>query len=209
MGRDENKSDHDKRGPKNNWADSRGVSPIEDESSRLTRGRAELVRQLGLRSRSGLFLGRRRNFLHLTLPLSLTLTTASGSTAPVAVRRSRTAYLGRDAPGAQSLAAGRPRLAAVGGGHLARLARVFGSSRAGRSRCDLIARGLLAAPDLRCLAAPDLGWLATISGFSGTAESGQDCEGRAQRDQLQNATHVVSLSTLMSGRSRPSIEENK
>ena len=204
---------HDQRGPKNNWADSRGVSPIEDESNRLTRGQAELVRQLGLRSRSGLFFRRRWNFLDLgltTLSLPLSTTASRSTTTPVAVRRSRTAYLGRAAPRARSLTAGGPGgLAAGRGGDLVSRCRIRSSDRAGRSRYDLTARGLLAAPHLLRLAALDLGRLAAVAGFSGTTERGQDCEGRAQRDQLQNATHVVSLSTLMSGRLGPSIVANE
>jgi hypothetical protein len=54
----------------------------------------------------------------------------------------------------------------------------------------------MAALDLRGLAALDLLGLAAVFGISGTAENGQDSQGRAQRDQLHRTTHVVSLSPL-------------
>lgn len=54
----------------------------------------------------------------------------------------------------------------------------------------------MAALDLRLLAATDFGWLAAVTSFSGTAESGQNSERSTERNQLQNSTHVVSLFEL-------------
>lgn len=143
--------------------------------------------QLGLRSRSGFFLRRRRNFLH-----SRSSGGRSGATA--AARRSRAA---RGLGGA----AGRGWLAAA---HCLNLARSRGRStgRRARSRSGLSTAGRLlslAALDLRSLAALDLRGLAAVLGFSGTAESSQDGQGRAQRNQLHRTTHDVSLSLHYDG----------
>lgn len=140
-------------------------------------------RQLSLRSRSGFFLRRRRNFLH----------SRSGSGrggATTAARRSRAAArLGSTA--------GRGWLAAA---HRLGLARGRSTSGGTRSRSGLsAATGLLAALDLRSLAALDLRGLAAVFGFSGTAENGQDGQGRAQRNQLHRTTHDVSLSLHYDG----------
>lgn len=141
-------------------------------------------RQLSLRSRSGFFLRRRRDFLH-----SRSSGGRSGATA--AARRSRAA---RGLGGA----AGRGWLAAAHCLNLAR-GRSTGSGARGRSRLSAAGALLLAALDLRSLAALDLRGLAAVLGFSGTAESSQDGQGRAQRNQLHRTTHDVSLSLHYDG----------
>ena len=144
--------------------------------------------QLSLRSRGGFFLRRSRDFLHGR-------SSSSRSGATTAALRSRAARGGWLAAADRlSLARGR----STGGGARSR-------SGLGAARC------LLAALDLRSLAATNLRGLAAVTGFSGTAESGQDGQGYAQRNQLHRTTHVVSLSLHYDGpTSRPgSIEVNK
>ena len=138
-------------------------------------------RQLSLRSRSGFFFRRSWNFLHRR-------GRSSRSSATTAARRSRAAR-------ALGGAAGRDRLAAA---HRLCLARGRSTGSRARSRSGLGAAGrmmmLMTALRLRSLAALDLRGLAAVTGFSGTAESGQYGQGCAQRNQLHRTTHVVSLS---------------
>ena len=152
-------------------------------------------RQLSLRSRSGFFLRRRRNFVH-------SRSSSSRSGAATAARRSRAA---RGLGGT----AGRGRLAAA---HRLDLARGRSTGGGARGRSSLRTAGCLlsTALDLRSLAALDLRGLAAVTGFSGSAERGQNCQGRAQRNQLHRTTHDVSLSLHYDGSaSWPSIEVNE
>lgn len=145
-------------------------------------------RQLSLRSRSGFFFRRRRNFLRSR---GRSTVTSGRSGATTAARRSRAAARLGDT-------AGRGRLAAARRLDLAARGRSTGGGARSRSGLSA-ASGLLAALDLRSLAALDLRGLAAVLGFSGTAENGQDGQGRTQRNQLHRTTHDVSLSLHYDG----------
>ncbi len=135
------------------------------------------------RSRSGFFLRRSRNFLHGWGRSSGTSSSRSACGRSRAASRLRLAALRRS-----SGAAGRLRLAAGGNRLLAARSRSSGHCTRGWSR------GGSAALHFDYLA---LDRLAAVLGFSGSAECCNDGKGRAQRDQLQIATHVVSLSKMM------------
>jgi len=167
---------------KKNRVGPHGVNPILDVYAKLS------IRQLRLlRSRSGFFLRRRRNFLYRRRG-------GGRSGATTAALRSRAARgLGRTA--------GRGWLAAA---HCLNLARGRSGGRGARGRS-----GFSTAGRLRRLAALDLRGLAAVLGFSGSAESSQNGQGRAQRNQLHRTTHDVSLSLHYDGSaSWPSIEVN-
>lgn len=176
------------------------ISPTPTKKSgRLARSRPDFMmsiqshpmRQLSLRSRGGFFLRRSRDFLHGRSSISR----SGATTAALRSRAARGGWLA--AADRLSLARGR----STGGG--------------ARSRSGLGAAGrmmmLMTALRLRSLAATNLRGFAAVTGFSGTAESGQDGQGYAERNQLHRTTHVVSLSLHYDGpTSRPgSIEVNK